>query len=107
MIRAHDRRLIAEEMVTQCEALQDRFALLAVESAQDDIAAIRPFRDTAFAALYYPWIRIKEPGFQRYVWAPAIGHVAGIFARCDSQRVSIARPRIKRFKGSVELTCSS
>ena len=81
--RTHDREAIAEEMVNQCERLQDRFALLSVEGGQADVTAIRPFRDTAFAALYYPWIGMEDPVLKRSVWVPPVGHVAGIFARCD------------------------
>jgi phage tail sheath protein FI len=83
VIPAHDREVIAKEMVNQCECLQDRFAILSVEGGRGDVAAIRPFRDTAFAALYYPWIRIEDPVLQRGVWVPPVGHIAGIFARGD------------------------
>ena len=82
-MRAEDREKIAKETVAQCERLQDRFALLSVEGGQSDLAAIRPIVDTAFAALYHPWICVEEPTLKRDIWIPSMGDVAGIFARCD------------------------
>jgi hypothetical protein len=81
-----DRAKIANEMVDQCERLGDRFAILSVSKGEQDVSGIRPTHDTTLAALYYPWIRVEDPSSQQKILIPPVGHIAGIFARSDTQR---------------------
>lgn len=96
--RFADREIfqVQEAMIQQCERLRDRFALLdaPASSALDaagGLGAIRDWRnrfDSAFAALYYPWIEVIDPlrgssGLTRRI--PPCGHVAGQFARTDTE----------------------
>ena len=76
---------IADEMINQCENLKDRFAIL--QAAQGLApAAVAVTRDTKYAAIYYPWLEIRDPrkGTPRFI--PPGGHIAGIYARSDIER---------------------
>lgn len=43
--------------------------------------------DTKYGALYYPWIRIANPlGNGASILVPPSGHLAGIYARSDTER---------------------
>ena len=79
-------RTITNEVINQCERLRDRFAIVSAFRNEDNVAAIRPPRDTSYAAFYYPWIRIFDAEVQDAVLVPSTGHVAGIYARTDIER---------------------
>ena len=73
-------------LVTHCETLGDRFAVLSLPFAlancrprsRDDTVAWRERFDTRYAALYTPWIDVVDPRTQVGVRRiPACGHVLG------------------------------
>ncbi|HEU5131888.1 MAG TPA: phage tail sheath subtilisin-like domain-containing protein, partial [Pyrinomonadaceae bacterium] len=75
-------------LIGHCEALKDRFAIL---DPKDDLSIeqIREFRepyDTKYAALYYPWVEVRDPLAKRNVELAPSGHMAGIYARVDVER---------------------
>lgn len=79
---------VESSLITHCEQLKDRFAIL---DPQDnlDIEGIQAFRepfDTKYAALYYPWLVVNDPSTNQFVEAPPSGHMAGIYARTDTER---------------------
>jgi len=83
---------VQDAMVAQCERLRDRFAVLDPppqdgQAAPGNVAAARAWRkrfDSAFAALYFPWLRVRDPGEGgKLRELPPCGHVAGLFARFD------------------------
>jgi phage tail sheath protein FI len=79
---------VESALVTHCEQLKDRFAIL---DPQDDldIEGIQAFRapiDTRYAALYYPWLVVNDPSTSQFVEVPPSGHLAGIYARTDTER---------------------
>lgn len=41
---------------------------------------------SSYAALYYPYIRITDPTTDRGANIPAIGHIAGVYARTDANK---------------------
>lgn len=73
-------------LVTQCERLADRFAILSVPAGQGLVQNIIPPRDTSYAAIYYPWVRVFDPFTRDTVLVPPAGHMAGIYARSDRER---------------------
>jgi len=84
-------RAVQNMMIGHCQRLGDRVAILDAPpnlSPQD----IRKWRmdvagfDSSYAALYYPWITVRDPLQKRNVSLPPSGHVAGIWARTDTQR---------------------
>jgi phage tail sheath protein FI len=70
----------------------DRFIVLVVpqgSTAQEavDFLRIDVAQYTAYAALYWPWVKVADPlADNRPVVFPPLGHIAGIYARTDSQR---------------------
>jgi len=77
---------ITSAVIDQCERLRDRFAIVSAHGNHDDIATLRPPRDTSYGAFYYPWLRVQDPAVKPPVLVPPSGHVAGIYARTDSVR---------------------
>lgn len=82
-----------QAMIAQCETLRDRFALLdppltpqGVSLDTSGILAWRARFDTHFAALYYPWLLVRNPLAPEAAQGrliPPSGHVAGIYASTD------------------------
>lgn len=79
---------VQSALIIHCETLKDRFAI--VDPPDDlDIEGIREFRepfDTKYAAIYYPWIVVRDPFLKRDVHLAPSGHLAGIYARVDVER---------------------
>ena len=79
---------VESALVTHCEQLKDRFAILDPQDGLD-IEGIQTFRepfDTRYAALYYPWLVAGDPSTNLFVEVPPSGHLAGIYARTDNDR---------------------
>ncbi|WP_406631325.1 phage tail sheath family protein [Amycolatopsis sp. WGS_07] len=79
---------VESALVTHCELLKDRFAILDPQDGLD-IEGIQAFRepfDTKYAALYYPWLVTRDPSTNQDVQVPPSGHLAGIYARVDAER---------------------
>lgn len=58
---------------------------------------------TAFATLYWPWIRVMNPLDGHLVEVPPCGHVAGVWARTDATRGVFKAPANEVVMGAVEL----
>lgn len=79
------------QLVAQCEKLRDRFALIDLPlkdngDLPDPDAALmwRARFDTAFAAMYYPWLLARDPANADTLRAvPPSGYVAGVYAATD------------------------
>ena len=81
------------ELVGQCSLLKDRFAVLdpAMESVMgsgqsNDIEVQRSNIDSLYGAIYYPWMRIRDPLDPEGLLVPPSGHMIGIYARTDRDR---------------------
>jgi phage tail sheath protein FI len=81
---------ITDEIVNQCHRLRNRFAIVHYNTTQHghegNVNTIRPPRDTSYAAIYHPWIRVLNPATLDYPLIPCGGHVAGIYAATDVNR---------------------
>ncbi len=80
-------QLVHNALITQCERLRYRFAVLdgvRDHSTVADILTHRNAYDTSFAAYYAPWLEIIENDQQLLV--PPSGYLAGIYARTDVER---------------------
>lgn len=79
---------VESSLVTHCELLKDRFAILDPRDGLDmeGIQAFREPFDTKYAALYHPWLVTRDPATNRDVEVPPSGHMAGIYARVDVER---------------------
>lgn len=83
--------IIQAAVVKDCETLGNRFAILDGDRDYGKLAKQRAGVESqrGFAALYYPWIAVanwdtgaKDPT----ALVPPSGHLAGVYARSDSQR---------------------
>lgn len=99
------------EMVRQCRELRDRFAIIDPPRGPGgislDVSGLQSWRarfDTPFAALYYPWLVVRDPldiGAMRGREVPPSGHVAGIVAATDLAE-GVWRPPANRVLSFVE-----
>lgn len=93
-------------LLTHCETMGDRFAIFdpllvpptGPGSVIDQVAVLRSKR--GFGALYYPWIKITHPN-GRVIEVPPSGHVAGVFAKADTQRGVHKAPANYTLNGSL------
>jgi phage tail sheath protein FI len=79
---------VQNALIVHCETLKDRFAILDPRDGLS-IEGIREFReplDSKYAALYYPWLEVRDPSVRRNVQVAPSGHMAGIYARVDVER---------------------
>jgi uncharacterized protein len=79
---------VRSALITHCEVLKDRFAIVDPQDGLS-IEGIRAFRepiDTKYAALYYPWVVLRDPLSRREVGVAPSGYMAGIYARTDVDR---------------------
>lgn len=97
-----------------CLALGDRVAIFDTPeevnlNATNLVALLKPF-SSDYAALYFPWIQVFDPATKaanpegdglKYV--PPSGHIAGIYARVDTQRGVHKAPANEPIIGAVGL----
>jgi uncharacterized protein len=92
-------------LIEQCERLKDRFAVL--DGPTDaDIQEIQEHRgnyDTRYAAIYHPWITLRDPldDIERNV--PPSGHMIGVYARTDIERGVHKAPANEVIRGIIRL----
>jgi uncharacterized protein len=99
---------VQSHMITHCEGLQDRFAVLDPKprADADGIGVQRNAlgSDRGFAALYYPRIVVSDPVIAGgRVTVPPSGHLAGIYARVDGERGVFKAPANEIMRGVLDL----
>lgn len=88
---------LSDAMISHCERLRNRFAIFDSLKSQPPSSITKP-RDSAYAALYYPWIYVKPEGSTQTVLIPPGGHIAGVYARSDNERGVQKAPPTKSSK---------
>ena len=97
---------VNKAVITHCENLKYRFAVVDPAKAED-VTNFQPrsvIQDTKYAALYYPWIAIADPGTGARKEVPPGGHVLGVYARTDAERGVFKAPANEILRGVLELT---
>ena len=98
-------RSVVGELLRHCDAMKYRMAIL--DSPHDSqIQEIREYRaqfDSKRAALYYPWIKSRQPGVEDDIVIPPSGHVAGIYASVDTRRGYHKAPANEIVRGITEI----
>ncbi|MCW5851050.1 MAG: phage tail sheath family protein [Anaerolineae bacterium] len=90
-------------MINHCENMKDRFAILDAPFGKN-VQEMMDWRKNSaawgsgFAALYYPWIEVKDKEY-----APPSGYLAGVYARTDSARGVHKAPANEEVGGAIGL----
>jgi phage tail sheath protein FI len=81
-------RTVQSALIAHCELLKDRFAILDPRDGLgiEEVLEERSLIDTKYAALYYPWLIVRDTVVDRDVPLAPSGHMAGIYARVDDER---------------------
>lgn len=101
-------KAVQQAIITHCEAMRDRFGILDSIKGSEPGDGIRDqFGDVrskyGFAALYYPWILVRNPNTGKDELCPPSGHIAGIYARTDTQRGVHKAPANTNIRGALGL----
>jgi phage tail sheath protein FI len=98
-------------LIAHCENMKDRVAIL--DPLPDmDAQEVKDWRmkeagyDSKYAALYYPWLQVANPtpganGANMFI--PPSGHLAGIWARSDTERGVHKAPANEVIRGVLGL----
>ena len=97
-----DVKSVQTAMLNHCEAMKDRFAILdcPVGLNVQDMIGWRKEKmnfDSKYGAIYYPWIKV-DGGV-----VPPSGHIAGVYARVDSERGVHKAPANEIVRGVIGL----
>jgi phage tail sheath protein FI len=102
---------VQQAVITHCENMQDRFAVLdALPPAPDQplsgagsVDEQRQGLDSTrgYAALYYPWLEVPRAVGDGNLLVPPSGHVCGIFARSDQSRGVHKAPANEIVRGAL------
>jgi phage tail sheath protein FI len=92
-------------MIAHCERMGNRVAILdpLPELAPQDVKKWREKEtnyDSKYAALYYPWIKVNGPDGAP-IDVPPSGHIAGIYARNDTERGVHKAPANEVIRGAL------
>ncbi len=92
-LNAANAATVQQAIITHCEQLADRFAVLDARPAIDLFGAgsVDEQRNSVdssrgYAALYYPWLQVPRVITGDAIVVPPSGHVCGIIARSDATR---------------------
>jgi phage tail sheath protein FI len=118
-----------EALISHCEKMGDRFAILDSPPEVDNLdllkkvatagespaegddkkkksspsSGMRP-RESNFAAFYFPWILARDPlAAGKIVKTPPCGHLAGVYARTDAARGVHKAPANEPVRGALDL----
>ncbi|MCK5923780.1 MAG: phage tail sheath family protein, partial [Methylococcales bacterium] len=99
---------IQTAMIAHCENMRYRFAILDTPAGLNAQGA-KEWRefvnfDTAYAAMYYPWIEIANlGGGSTTKTVPPSGHMVGIYNRSDGERGVHKAPANEVVRGALDL----
>lgn len=96
---------IAKSVVSHCERLRFRFAIIDSDKGQDP-GALNPrnaVTDSSYAGFYYPWLVTSDPRTGARKLVPPGGHVLGVYARSDTERGVFKAPANEIVRGALDL----
>jgi phage tail sheath protein FI len=104
---------IQEAVLDHCESLKDRVAVLDGHHVEAPFTKERiqdATKDSTFGAIYFPWIKVSDPTKQiidpasdgTLIVAPS-GHIAGVYARVDSERGVFKAPANEGIRGALDV----
>jgi phage tail sheath protein FI len=97
-----------DAIADHCKKMGDRFAILDCPESSSDSRKLKSGGDempsaSDYAALYYPWLQVYDPASKTNKTIPPSGHIAGIYARVDTQRGVHKAPANETVLGAVGL----
>jgi phage tail sheath protein FI len=104
-------KAVQTALISHCEQSGNRMAILdappgmtpqQIKDWRSDVAMY----DSAFAALYYPWIKVENPigvNGNSEVFVPPSGHIAGVWARTDEARGVWKAPANDTIRGVLDI----
>ncbi|MFY9270318.1 MAG: phage tail sheath subtilisin-like domain-containing protein [Candidatus Manganitrophaceae bacterium] len=108
-----------DKLVTHCQTTADRFAILDGPETEADLTKLTKTaaesglapKKTDFAAWYFPWIKVFDPATKLaapngdgLLAVPPAGHLAGIYARVDTERGVHKAPANEAVRGALNVT---
>jgi phage tail sheath protein FI len=98
---------LQQALIAHCEQLKDRFAVLDAAPGLDITGVTTQFGQVrspkGYAALYYPWIQVRQPSTGEVQWWPPSGHILGVYARTDAERGVHKAPANTTIRGALGL----
>ena len=104
-------KAVQTSLIAHCEQHANRMAILDAPPGLSP-QAVKEWRtetaqfDSAFATLYYPWIKVENPtgsNGNAEVLIPPSGHVAGVWARTDESRGVWKAPANDTIRGVLDV----
>ncbi len=104
-------KAVQTALIAHCELHPNRMAILDAPPAMGP-QQIKEWRsetamyDSAFATLYYPWVKVENPigsNGDAEVLIPPSGHVAGVWARTDDTRGVWKAPANDTIRGVLDV----
>jgi hypothetical protein len=104
-------KAVQTALISHCEQHGNRVAVLdappgmtpqQIKDWRSDVAMY----DSAYAALYYPWIKVENPigvNGNSEVFVPPSGHIAGVWARTDDTRGVWKAPANDTIRGVLDV----
>lgn len=101
-------KAVQTAVIAHCEGLGDRVAILdappdmnpqEVKNWRMNVAGF----DSSYAAMYYPWIEVMDAASNQPLMMPPSGHIAGIWARSDTERGVHKAPANEIVRGCTRL----
>ncbi|MFQ4136436.1 phage tail sheath family protein [Nodosilinea sp. PGN35] len=106
-----------EAIIAHCTTMKDRFAILdsiekpasltpeAIRGGTAGEGGTTPTGNSAYAALYFPWIQVFDPSTEpgSIINHPPSGHIAGVYARVDGERGVFKAPANEVIRGALGL----
>jgi len=98
-------------LINHCEAQANRMAVLDAPPGFSP-QRVKEWRsneamyDSAYAALYYPWIKVNNPAATNgdtEILVPPSGHMAGVWARNDNERGVWKAPANEIVRGALDV----
>lgn len=80
---------VQSALVSHCENMGNRFAILDMPLDAKEVSALQEFRenvDSGYAAMYHPWLLCYDPLANRNGYLPPSGSMAEIYGRTDNTR---------------------
>jgi len=104
-------KAVQTALISHCEQNGNRMAVLdappgmtpqQIKEWRSDVAMY----DSAYAALYYPWVKVENPigvNGNSEVFIPPSGHIAGVWARTDDTRGVWKAPANDTMRGVLDV----